>query len=160
MPVLSDFSARDIKGVATPLSRFAGSVVLVVNTASKCGFTPQLEGLQTLQDQYAARGFTVLGFPCNQFANQEPGTADEIAAFCTERYSVRFPVFDKVYVNGAGTHPLFAWLKEAAPGILGTGAIKWNFTKFLIDRAGQPVVRYAPTMDPKNIGVTIERLLK
>ena len=160
MASLSDFSARDIKGVPTPLARYAGSVVLVVNTASKCGFTPQLEGLQALQESYGDQGFTVLGFPCNQFANQEPGTADEIAGFCSDRYSVTFPMFDKVEVNGADTHPLYAWLKEAAPGILGSGMIKWNFTKFLLDRSGQPVVRYAPTMDPKNIGVTIERLLK
>lgn len=160
MPSLSDFSARDIRGVMTPLSRYAPSVVLVVNTASNCRFTPQLQGLQALYESYSAVGFAVLGFPCNQFADQDPGTPEEIAQFCSDHYAVTFPMFDKIEVNGNGAHPLFRWLRDAAPGALSSDAIKWNFTKFLLDHTGTPVVRYAPTMEPNNIAVTIERLLR
>lgn len=157
---LADFSAVGLDGKAVHLSQFAGQVALVVNTASKCGFTSQFAGLQRLYSEYRDAGFTVLGFPCNQFLNQEPGSAAAIEAFCKSEYQVDFPMFEKVHVNGERTHPLYAWMKKAAPGIMGSTAIKWNFTKFLIDRSGNPVVRYAPTMEPQNIAPTIERLLR
>lgn len=160
MSSLCDYSATDIKGQIIPLSRFADKVVLIVNTASKCGFTPQYKGLQELHATYGSQGFTVLGFPCNQFLGQEPGSAEDIAAFCSNNYCVSFPMFRKIDVNGEEAHPLYAWLKTQAPGVLGSSAIKWNFTKFLLDRTGTPVVRYAPTMEPKNIATTIERLLR
>lgn len=159
MPKLSDFVASDIQGAKVPLSRYDGQVLLIVNTASKCGFTPQLEGLQQLHMTYADRGFAVLGFPCNQFMNQEPGSSAEISRFCADRYAVTFPMFEKIDVNGPTAHPLYQWLKTEAPGVLGSGAVKWNFTKFLVDRAGAPVVRFAPTMTPSAIGASIERLL-
>ena len=160
MPRMYDFTATGIDGAPTPLSRFAGEVTLVVNVASKCGFTPQYRGLQQLYARYGDAGFVVLGFPCNQFAGQEPGSSETIAAFCSREYQVSFPMFQRIDVNGPHAHPLYAWLKQSVPGVLGTGAIKWNFTKFLIDRTGQPVVRYAPTMAPDNIAPAIERLLK
>lgn len=160
MTTLSDFWAVDINEAPTPLSRFAGQVVLVVNTASKCIFTSQYDGLQQLYADYGNAGFVVLGFPCNQFFKQEPGAAADIQAMCTNEYRVSFPMFQKIDVNGPQAHPLYMWLKEAAPGIMGSNAVKWNFTKFLIDRSGKPVVRYAPTMAPANIAPTIERLLK
>jgi glutathione peroxidase len=159
MSKLSDFVVTDIHGAEISLSRYSGQVLLIVNTASKCGFTPQLEGLQELHATYASRGFTVLGFPCNQFMNQEPGSSAEISAFCTDRYAIRFPIFEKIDVNGPTAHPLYQWLKSKAPGVFGSGAVKWNFTKFLVDRTGTPVVRFAPTMAPVAIGASIERLL-
>ncbi len=141
------------------LRPYAGKVMLVVNTASQCGFTPQYAGLERLHEKYAARGLAVLGFPCNQFGKQEPGTADEIAAFCKKNYGVSFPIHAKIDVNGPTAHPLFRWLKREKRGFLGTGRIKWNFTKFLIDRQGHVVERYAPSTDPKALERDIERLL-
>ena len=141
------------------LSAYAGQVLLIVNTASKCGFTPQYEGLEALHRDYSDRGFEVLGFPCNQFGAQEPGDAEEIRTFCSLTYDVTFPMFAKVDVNGADADPLFTALKKQAPGFLGTGGIKWNFTKFLVDRDGKVVDRYAPTTKPEDIRKDIERLL-
>ncbi|WP_028655083.1 glutathione peroxidase [Nocardioides sp. J54] len=158
MTSLSDFSAISIDGNAVDLSSYDGSVVLVVNTASKCGFTPQLEGLQGLYEKYADRGFTVLGFPCDQFLHQEPGTEEEIAEFCQRNYGVSFPMFAKVDVNGREAHPLFQWLKEQRSGLLG-GAIKWNFTKFLLGRDGSVLGRYAPNTEPSKIAGDIEQAL-
>ncbi|WP_326524586.1 glutathione peroxidase [Sphingomonas sp.] len=146
-------------GTEADLSSYAGEVLLIVNTASKCGFTPQYEGLEALHRQYGERGFEVLGFPCNQFGAQEPGDAAEIANFCSLTYDVTFPVFAKVDVNGEAAAPLFKHLKKAAPGLLGSESIKWNFTKFLVDRAGKVVSRYAPTTKPAEIEKDIERLL-
>ena len=146
-------------GTPASLAAYAGKVLLIVNTASKCGFTPQYEGLEALHRDYADRGFEVLAFPCNQFGAQEPGDAAEIANFCTLTYDVTFPVFAKVDVNGGEADPLFDRLKSDAPGVLGSKAIKWNFTKFLIDRAGKVVDRYAPTTKPADIRTDIENLL-
>ncbi|WCP16290.1 Hydroperoxy fatty acid reductase gpx1 (plasmid) [Sphingobium sp. AntQ-1] len=160
MASLSDFSASSLEGEQVQLCQYAGNVVLIVNTASKCGFTPQYKGLQELYRDYSGKGFTVLGFPCNQFLAQEPADEAEISRFCASTYKVTFPMFAKIEVNGPHAHPLYNWLKTAAPGIAGTTAVKWNFTKFLIDRQGKPVVRYAPTMAPSNIAPTIERLLR
>lgn len=160
MTTISSFSATSIDGKQVSLSQYASTVALIVNTASKCGFTPQYAGLQKLYDTYRSRGFVVLGFPCNQFLMQEPGNADDISEFCVSNYNISFPMFEKVSVNGPDTHALYAWLKEKMPGFAGTTAIKWNFTKFLVDRTGMPVVRYAPTMEPQNIAPTIERLLE
>lgn len=157
---LSGFTAMSIAGAPTRLSEYAGHVVLIVNTASKCGFTPQYQGLQRLYQTYSPKGFVILGFPCNQFLAQEPGSEDDISKFCVSNYKVTFPMFGKIDVNGPGTHPLYAWLKATVPGIAGTTGVKWNFTKFLLDRTGTPVVRYAPTMAPQNIAPTIERLLR
>ena len=159
MTTLYDFSARDIEGRNVRLGRFRGKVVLIVNTASQCGFTPQYAGLERLYEDLADRGFAVLGFPCNQFGGQEPGDADEIAKFCKLTYDVHFPMFAKIEVNGAGAHPLYQWLKAQATGLLGTEAIKCNFTKFLVDRSGHVVDRYAPTTAPDAIRADIERLL-
>ena len=146
-------------GSETDLSPFAGKVLLIVNTASKCAFTPQYAGLEALYRKYEDRGFAVLAFPCNQFGAQEPGDAEEIASFCSLTYDVTFPVFAKVDVNGADAAPLFRHLKSAAKGVLGSEAIKWNFTKFLVDRDGNVVERYAPTTTPEAIEQDIERLL-
>ncbi len=146
-------------GGTTTLADWAGKVLLVVNTASKCGFTPQYEGLEALYRTYGDRGFAVLAFPCNQFGAQEPGDAAEIASFCSLTYDVTFPVFAKIDVNGDATAPLFRHLKKEAPGVLGTQAIKWNFTKFLVDRAGRVVGRYAPTTRPEDLAAEIEALL-
>ena len=146
-------------GSETDLSPFAGKVLLIVNTASKCGFTPQYAGLEALYRKYEDRGFAVLAFPCNQFGAQEPGDAEEIASFCSLTYDVTFPVFAKVDVNGADAAPLFRHLKSAAKGVLGSEAIKWNFTKFLVDRDGNVVERYAPTTTPEAIEQDIEGLL-
>ena len=140
---LSDFSATSIDGVDVDLSAYDGQVVLVVNTASQCGFTPQYAGLQELHDTYAERGFAVLGFPCGQFGNQEPGDEEQIAGFCERNFGVTFPLFAKVDVNGRGAHPLFRWLRRQKSGLLG-GSIKWNFTKFLVGRDGRVLARYAP----------------
>ena len=157
--MIYDFSAQLLDGTPESLGRWRGDVLLVVNTASKCGFTPQYEGLEALQERFAERGFSVLGFPCNQFGNQEPGDAAAIGGFCQKNYGVSFPMFAKVEVNGAGAHPLFAWLKQQKPGLLGLSGIKWNFTKFLLDRQGRVVERYAPTTKPKTLAAPIEALL-
>ena len=157
--MIYDYSAALLDGTSETLARWRGDVLLVVNTASKCGFTSQYEGLETLQKRYADRGFTVLGFPCNQFGNQEPGDAAAIGGFCQTNYGVSFPMFAKVEVNGAGAHPLFAWLKKEKSGLLGLSGIKWNFTKFLIDRQGSVVARYAPTTKPNALAEPIEALL-
>jgi glutathione peroxidase len=159
MTTIYDFSALDIAGRETPLAQHCGQVLLIVNTASKCGFTPQYDGLEALHRQLAPRGFAVLGFPCNQFGHQEPGDAAEIADFCKLTFDVSFPMFAKVEVNGPGAHPLFAWLKAQAPGLLGSQAVKWNFTKFLVDRDGRVVGRYAPTVKPQAIRSAVEALL-
>ncbi|MBS0354349.1 MAG: glutathione peroxidase [Proteobacteria bacterium] len=154
------FEFRSLDGtVSIPLADFAGKVVLVVNTASRCGFTPQYAGLQKLHETYAGRGLVVLGFPCNQFGGQEPGEAPDIAQFCERNYGVGFPLSEKVDVNGAAAHPLFRFLTTALPGVLGTQPIKWNFTKFLVDKAGVPFRRYAPTTPPADLMPDIEALL-
>ncbi|KRF37552.1 glutathione peroxidase [Nocardioides sp. Soil805] len=158
MTSLGDFKATSIDGTETDLASYEGRVVLVVNTASQCGFTPQYQGLQALQDEYGERGFTVLGFPCDQFGGQEPGTDDEIASFCERNFGVDFPLFAKVDVNGDGAHPLFAWLRKEKSGLLG-GKIKWNFTKFLIGRDGAVIDRFGPTTKPEKITTDIERAL-
>ncbi|MBY4897327.1 glutathione peroxidase [Cupriavidus sp. AU9028] len=153
------FTAESLAGESVPLSRFDGQVLLIVNTASECGFTPQYAGLQQLQEEYGPRGFNVLAFPCNQFGKQEPGDAQQIGAFCETRFRVRFPLFAKIDVNGANAHPLYRWLTSEAPGLLGIGAIKWNFTKFLLRRDGTVFKRYAPTTRPEDIKADIEALL-
>jgi glutathione peroxidase len=159
MSTAHDFSAELANGEETSLSRFQGQVLLIVNTASKCGFTPQYRGLESLQQRYETRGFSVLAFPCNQFGAQEPGTATEIQSFCEMNYQTTFPLFSKIEVNGAASHPLFTYLKDQAPGILGSKQIKWNFTKFLVNQQGEVVKRYAPSTDPKAIAAEIEALL-
>ena len=156
---VTDFTVRAADGRDVALADYAGKVLLVVNTASKCGFTPQYAGLEALHRRFADRGFEVLAFPCNQFGAQEPGDAEEIAQFCSLTYDVTFPVFAKVDVNGDAAAPLFQHLKKAQKGVLGTEAIKWNFTKFLVNRAGEVVERYAPTTKPDDIADDIERLL-
>lgn len=154
-----DFQARTLDGKEKSLADFRDKVLLIVNTASKCGFTPQYQGLQKLYDNFADRGLEVLGFPCNQFGHQEPGDSGEIGAFCEKNYGVRFPVFEKIDVNGEHAHPLFRYLKAEAPGVLGTEGIKWNFTKFLVDRDGRVVKRYAPKDKPEKLADDIEALL-
>lgn len=153
-----DFTATRIDGAEQPLSDFRGQVLLIVNTASQCGFVGQYEGLQELQDEFGCRGFTVLGFPCNQFLGQEPGTNAEISEFCATRFDVSFPMFEKVDVNGPDAHPLFTWLKSQRSGIAG-GRIAWNFTKFLTDRNGQVMRRYAPPIPPARIARRINHEL-
>ncbi|MCS5564099.1 MAG: glutathione peroxidase [Oleiphilaceae bacterium] len=153
------FSAKDIKGQEVSLDDYRGKVLLIVNTASKCGFTPQFEGLQSLHEELGERGFEVLGFPCNQFMNQDPGNDDAISQFCSLNYGVSFPMFAKIEVNGDGTHPLFRFLKREAKGLMGSERVKWNFTKFLVNREGQVVRRYAPTAKPADIRADIEKLL-
>ena len=153
------FSAKDIKGQEVSMDDYRGKVLLIVNTASKCGFTPQFEGLQSLHDELGERGFEVLGFPCNQFMNQDPGNDDAISQFCSLNYGVSFPMFAKIEVNGDGTHPLFRFLKREAKGLMGSEKVKWNFTKFLVNRDGQVVRRYAPTAKPADIRADIEKLL-
>jgi glutathione peroxidase len=160
MATIYDFSANTLTGKPKQLADFRGKVLLVVNTASKCGFTPQYKGLEELYAAYKDQDFAVLGFPSNQFGQQEPGTNDEIAEFCEVNYGVSFPMFAKVDVNGADAHPLFAHLKSAAPGALGTEAIKWNFTKFLIGRDGTVIKRYAPQAEPASIAGDIEAALE
>jgi glutathione peroxidase len=160
MTTAYDFSAPRLNGKEERLSTYAGKVLLIVNTASQCGFTPQYKGLQALQDQFADKGFAVLGFPCNQFGAQEPGEGEEIASFCELNYGVTFPMFDKVDVNGKQTHPLWNFLKQQAPGALGTEAIKWNFTKFLVNKHGKVVKRYAPQTEPEVIKEDIAQILK
>lgn len=155
-----DFSARTIDGVDLPLSQYRGHPLLIVNVASKCGFTPQYAGLEALYKKYHERGLEVLGFPCDQFGHQEPGDEAEIKNFCSLTYGVSFPMFAKINVNGAESHPLYTYLKQARPGILGLEAIKWNFTKFLIDRDGVPTKRYAPVDKPESIESDVEALLR
>jgi glutathione peroxidase len=159
MTSIYDFSANSLDGKPVALNAYAGKVLLVVNTASKCGFTPQYEGLEALRQKYRDRGLEVLGFPCNQFGAQEPGAADEIGSFCQKNYGVSFPMFEKIDVNGDGAHPLYRWLKSSAKGVLGSEGIKWNFTKFLVDRQGQVVDRFAPTTKPEDLQPNIEKLL-
>jgi glutathione peroxidase len=154
-----DFVATSIDGQPAHLSSQRGRVLLIVNTASACGFTPQFAGLQKLHDRYAAQGLTVIGFPCNQFGAQDSGSNSEIGAFCQKNYGVSFPMMAKVEVNGANAHPLWQWLKKQAPGLLGSQAIKWNFTKFLVGRDGQAIRRYAPTDTPVSIAKDIEAAL-
>lgn len=159
MPTVYDFSAKTIDGKPKKLADFKGKVLLIVNTASQCGFTPQYKGLETLYRKYKDRGFVVLGFPCNQFGAQEPGAESDIAEFCEMNYGVTFPLFAKVDVNGESAHPLFKYLTSAKPGLLGSEAIKWNFTKFLIGRDGKVIARYAPTTKPEDIAADIEKAL-
>ena len=159
MTTLYDFTAVDIKGQEIPLSDYRGKVLLIVNTASKCGFTPQYEGLEALYRDLQERGLVVLGFPCNQFGAQEPGDAAEIASFCSLTYDVSFPMFAKIDVNGPKENPLYAWLKAEAPGLLGTQSIKWNFTKFLVDGSGKVVGRFAPADKPEALRKEILALL-
>lgn len=159
MTVITDFTVRAADGGTTALSTYRGQVLLIVNTASQCGFTPQYEGLEALHRRYRDRGFEVLAFPCNQFGAQEPGDAAAIAGFCETRFKVGFPMFDKVEVNGPRAHPLWAALKAEKPGLLGIQAVKWNFTKFLVDREGTVVDRFAPTTKPAELEKRIEALL-
>jgi glutathione peroxidase len=159
MTTAHDFNATSLDGKPVPLKEFAGKVMLIVNTASKCGFTPQYEGLEALYQKYRDRGLVVLGFPCNQFGAQEPGSAAEIGSFCEKNYGVSFPMFEKIDVNGDATHPLYQWLKKSARGLLGSERIKWNFTKFLLDRQGNPIERYAPVKKPEDLAKDIETLL-
>jgi glutathione peroxidase len=156
---LGDFTATTISGTEQSLADYAGKVVLVVNTASQCGFTPQYAGLEQIWQQYGDRGFVVLGFPCNQFGKQEPGDEQAIAGFCERNYGVSFPMFAKVDVNGPGAHPLFEWLRSQTGGLLGS-RIKWNFTKFLVGRDGQVLKRYAPATTPASLAEDIERALE
>jgi glutathione peroxidase len=158
-PTAFDFTARDIDGSDRALREFAGRALLIVNVASKCGFTPQYEGLERLWRAHGERGFAVLGFPCDQFGHQEPGAEAEIKQFCALSFGVTFPLFAKIEVNGAGAHPLYRWLKHELPGVLGTEAIKWNFTKFLVDRQGRAVKRYAPQETPESIEQDVVALL-
>ena len=159
MSTIFDYSADTLGGTPTSLAEYRGQVLLIVNTASQCGFTPQYQGLEAVYQQFKQRGVSVLGFPCNQFGQQEPGQADEIGAFCEKNYGVTFPLFAKIDVNGDQAHPLFKQLKKDAPGILGTQAIKWNFTKFLVRKDGSVYKRYAPTTTPEQLIADIETLL-
>ncbi len=155
-----DFSCERLDGTLENLSAYRGQVILVVNVASECGFTPQYAGLQSLHAAYSGQGFQVLGFPCNQFGGQEPGGPDEIARFCSSRFDVSFPLFAKIEVNGKDAHPLYRFLKQAAPGALGTHAIKWNFTKFLVGRDGKVLERFSPTTRPEDLRGAIEEALR
>jgi glutathione peroxidase len=159
MPLTSEIALKTIEGKAASLGDFAGQTLLIVNVASQCGFTPQYAGLEALHRRFRDRGFAVLGFPCDQFGHQEPGDEAKIKNFCTEKYDVTFPMFAKIEVNGANAHPLFRTLKHEAPGLLGTQAIKWNFTKFLVDGKGCVVRRYAPTDRPEALAKDIEAAL-
>ncbi|MGD9943922.1 MAG: glutathione peroxidase [Burkholderiaceae bacterium] len=159
MTTVHDFSADTLGGEPRSLADYRGKVLLIVNTASQCGLTPQYAGLETLYKQYRDRGFEVLGFPCNQFGAQEPGDAQQIGQFCETHYGVSFPMFAKIAVNGDDAHPLYQWLRKEAPGLLGSEAIKWNFTKFLVDRDGRVVDRFAPTTAPADLAPAIEKLL-
>jgi glutathione peroxidase len=159
MTTNADFTVEKPDGTPLDLAEKQGKVLLVVNVASKCGFTPQYEGLEALQRKYGEQGFEVLGFPCNQFGAQEPGNAEEIANFCKLNYDVTFPVLKKIEVNGEGASPLYDWMKGEAPGLMGSKSVKWNFTKFLIARDGKVVRRYAPTDSPASIEKDIEALL-
>ncbi len=159
MDTIYSFSARDIDGSEVALANYAGQVLLIVNVASECGFTPQYVGLEALYRDYREQGFSVLAFPCNQFGSQEPGDAESIKNFCTSRYDITFPLFDKIEVNGPGAHPLYVWLKSQKAGILGSASIKWNFSKFLVDRQGKVVQRLGPTAKPESLRKEIERAL-
>jgi glutathione peroxidase len=159
MSSVFDFKADTLSGAPVDLAQYKGKVLLIVNTASKCGFTPQYQGLEAVYQQFKERGVEVLGFPCNQFGSQEPGSADEIGAFCEKNYGVSFPMFAKVDVNGNDAHPLYKHLKKESPGLLGTEGIKWNFTKFLIRKDGTVYKRYAPTTKPEELTDDIARLL-
>lgn len=154
-----EFKADDISGTPVDLSKYKGKVLLIVNTASKCGFTPQYKGLEQVYEQFKDKGAVVLGFPCNQFGSQEPEGEPEIGAFCEKNFGVTFPLFSKIDVNGSGAHPLFQHLKKAAPGLLGTEAVKWNFTKFLVKKDGTVYKRYAPATKPEELIEDIEKLL-
>ena len=154
-----DYAAKTLAGQDVSLADYRGQVLLIVNTASKCGFTPQYEGLEGLFKAYKDRGFTILGFPCNQFGAQEPGNAEEIASFCSLTYDVTFPMLAKIDVNGPSAHPLYAFLKKEQKGLLGTEGIKWNFTKFLVGRDGEVVERFAPTTKPEDLKLAVEALL-
>jgi glutathione peroxidase len=159
MPTLSDFSLVALDGTPMPLAPLAGRVVLFVNVASMCGFTPQYAGLEALWRSYGDRGLTIVGCPCDQFGHQEPGNADEIATFCSTKYDVTFPLSAKLEVNGDHADPLWQWMRDAEPGVLGTTAVKWNFTKFLVGRNGQVLARYAPTATPESMAKDIEAAL-
>jgi len=159
MTGIYDFEARQIDGKSVKLSDFRGKVLLIVNTASKCGFTPQFAGLEALHEKYADQGLVVLGFPSNQFGSQDPGTNEEIGAFCTTNYGVSFPMMEKIDVNGSGAAPLYRWLTKEKPGLLGSTAIKWNFTKFLVRRDGKVQKRYAPLDTPASLATDIEAAL-
>jgi glutathione peroxidase len=159
MSSIYDFDAQSIDGKAVPLRQFEGKPLLIVNTASACGFTPQFGGLEKLHQTYGARGLVVLGFPCNQFGSQDPGSNDEIASFCQLNYGVSFPMMGKIDVNGAQAHPLYQWLTAEAPGLLGSKAIKWNFTKFLVSKDGRVLKRYAPQDAPEKLASDIEAAL-
>jgi glutathione peroxidase len=156
---LHDFEALSIDGRTVPLAQYRGQVLLIVNTASACGFTPQFGGLEQLHQTYGGRGLVVLGFPCNQFGRQDPGSNDEIGAFCQKNYGVSFPMMGKIDVNGADAHPLYRWLSAEAPGLLGSKAIKWNFTKFLVGKDGRVLKRYAPQDAPAKLAKDIEAAL-
>src|ERR1700710_2002800 len=153
-----DFTATSLAGDEVPLTRYEGQVLLIVNTASACGFTPQYKGLEELHEKLSPRGFSVLGFPCNQFGSQEPGDSRQIEQFCTTNYAITFPMFAKIDVNGSDAHPLYQYLKNAKSGLLGS-SIKWNFTKFVVDRSGKVVARHAPTVKPEGLTREIEALL-
>jgi glutathione peroxidase len=159
MASVYDYSARTITGEEKAIADYKGQVLLIVNTASKCGFTPQFTGLEALYEKYKDKGLAVLGFPCNQFLSQDPGDEAQISEFCELNYGVTFPMFAKIDVNGDAAHPLFRHLTSAAPGLLGIKAVKWNFTKFLVDRSGKVVHRYAPATKPEDIAADIEKLL-
>lgn len=157
--MVNDFVVKAPSGDPVSLSVYAGKILLIVNVASKCGFTPQYAGLEALYRKYKDRGFEILAFPCNQFGRQEPGNADEIASFCALNYDVSFPLFAKIEVNGPKADPLYEHIKAAKPGLMGTKGIKWNFTKFLVDRGGRTVARFAPTVKPEDLEAEIEKLL-
>ena len=159
MPNVYDFSATTITGKEVAIADYKDKLLLVVNTASKCGLTPQFKDLEALYEKYKDQGLMILGFPCNQFLSQDPASNEEISEFCQLNYGVSFPMFAKIDVNGDDTHPLFKHLKEAAPGLLGINAVKWNFTKFLVDKKGNVIERYAPTTEPLSIAKDIEKLL-
>jgi glutathione peroxidase len=159
MSSVYEFTCKTARGESKKLADYKGQVILIVNTASKCGFTPQFEGLEELHEKYHSKGLTVLGFPCNQFGHQDPGNDAEILEFCQMKYDVKFPMFSKVEVNGKDADPLYRFLKQEAPGLLGSEGIKWNFTKFLVDRDGKVVDRFAPTVTPKELEKKIVALL-
>lgn len=159
MSNIYQFSVQNNKNEVVELDQFSDKVLLIVNTASNCGFTPQYQGLQVLHDSFEAKGFEVLAFPCNQFKKQESGSNEEIQEFCDLRFNIKFPLFNKIDVNGDNADPLFVYLKQQAPGILGSKSIKWNFTKFLVNREGEVIKRYAPTTKPEDIAADIEKLL-
>ena len=159
MPGIHDFTVKDIHGKDVKLDAYNGKALLIVNTASACGFTPQYRGLEALYQKLHGKGLVILGFPCNQFGAQEPGSEAEIASFCEVNYGVTFPLFAKIAVNGEGAAPLYKYLKSAKPGLLGSEAIKWNFTKFLVDRKGNVVERYAPNAEPASLAGDIEKVL-